>query len=395
MKIIFLKNFFLFLLFYLNYYVIYSQTPSPTYFIQTGSVSGQVNVDRSSNELCKPVEITITMTFNIVLTKGQSIYVDLPGFTNGPCSTPHNGYDFHPTRYFFKYPLSLLYYEGTYKQMYRDSKLRIYFEDETPLSTSSTLTVIIDKSEGLKMHCLHSTSFPVYLRESKTTFYANVGSLTFSSFVPKYCFLYNSSLTFFPSKPQQHLELNITLKLAMDFKFGDNITVYLPEFTNSATFNSTYITSERLWGRNSKTTKNVTLVDLSSGPGKHHGITWHGRYFEGNGFDSSLTFDSMYTGSKLHLWIENSVEENGDYTDKFIQAGDIFSIIIGRKNKLSTYCAVPSNYSLFKVLLYSRNTSLTIPQTSITYTDAIGKGCPLALNQSSKKKILYILFIYD
>lgn len=360
-----------------------SQTPAPTYLIQTGNAIGNIMVDRGSSDLCQPVEITILIQFNIILYKGQSIYIDLPGFTNGPCTEPHKGYNFHFTQ-FFNFPVTLYYSEGSYKQMFRDSQLRVYFENDSPLSASSMLTIVIDKNQGIKMHCLHQTAFPVYLRQVKTNLYYPTGHITFISFVPTYCFLYNSSLTFFPAKPQQHLELTLSLKLAMDFKFGDNITVYLPEFTNSASFNSSYTTSERLWGRNiHKSSKSTALVDLRSGSGKHEGITWHGRYLEGS-FDSSLTYSSMYSDSRLYLWIENSIDHNGDYTDKYIQAGDEFSIIIGRKNKLSTYCSVPSNYSSFKVLLYSRNTTLTIPQTSITHTATIGKGCPLAINQTSK-----------
>jgi hypothetical protein len=231
---------------------------------------------------------------------------------------------------------------------------------------------------------MHETQFEVSLREIGTHIYHANGNLTFTSFTPEYCFAYHSSLSFFPPAPQQHLELTLTFRLAMDFKYGDNITVLLPGLTNTASMNESYSSlSERSWGRDDSLEGQITtLVDLDASTGVHEGITWHGRWIEGS-YDPDLYFDRMYNGSYLHLWIGDSIGRHGDYTDKFIKAGNVFSIVIGRKNKLSTYCAVPANYSAFQLWFTSRNTSLTIPRASFEQTRAIGLGCPSFVNQTS------------
>lgn len=357
--------------------------PLYTSQVYNANVTGTISVDRDSVDVCKPVEIRISLSFDANLISGQSIYIDLPGFTNGPCNEPRNGRDFHPTGYYHTSPLSMLYYEGTYSQMFRDSQLRIYIEGS--LIGSTQVDIVIDKNQGFKFHCMQNTQFSVSLREIQSTIYHSNGNLLFTSFTPIYCFAYHTSLAFFPAAPQQHLELNITLRLGMDLKFGDNITVFLPGLTNTAMFHERYNTSERYWGRDETLAGIVTpLVDLDSSTGVHDGITWRGRWIEGGTFDPNLIFDRMYNGSYLHLWIENSIGSHGDYTDKFIKAGNIFSIIIGRKNKLSTYCAVPANYSEFQIWFTSRNTTLTIPRSPFQISSAIGEGCPKFLNQSSK-----------
>jgi hypothetical protein len=347
------------------------------------NVTGTISVDRDSPDVCQPVELTINLSFDSDLLSGQSIYIDLPGFTNGPCSQPKNGRNFHPVGYYNTSALSMLYYEGTYSQMFRDSQLRIYIEGGSPLIEQTEVEIVIDKNQGFKFQCLHQTQFEVSLREIRTHIYHSNGNLTFTSFTPEYCFAFHSSLSFFPPAPQQHLELNLTLRLAMDFKYGDNITVFLPGLTNTAAFNETYDTSERMWGRDdSLEGQIVSLVDLDASTGVHAGVTWHGRWIEGS-YDPDLRFDQMYNGSYLHLWIENSIGAHGDYTDKFIKAGNVFSIVVGRRNKLSSFCAVPANYSAFQIWFTSRNTSLTIPRASFQQTRAIGLGCPTFLNQTS------------
>jgi hypothetical protein len=358
----------------------------------TAIPTGTVSVDRDSGDVCQPVELRISLSFDNDLDSGQSIYIDLPGFTNGPCTTPKNGFDFRPIGFYNSSALSMRYYEGTYSQMFRDSVLRIYIEGQSPLIGLTDVKIVIDRNQGFKFHCMHSTSFGVRLREIGTQIYHSTGDLTFSSFTPEYCFAYHSKLTFFPPAPQQHLELNLTLQLAMDFKFGDNITVYLPGLTNTAYFDKLHNSSERYWGRDNGVPSGETaLVDLAASSGVHEGITWHGRWVEGGSYDPSLTFDQMYTGSYLDLWIENSISAHGDYTDKFIKTGNVFSVIIGRKNQLSTYCAIPADYSSFQILLSSRNTTLTIPKAAIEETGAIGLGCPRFKNQTSESRMREIV----
>jgi hypothetical protein len=355
------------------------------YSSYTAIVSGTVSVDRESQDVCEPVELAITLSFDNTLLSGQSIYLDLPGFTNGPCTTPKNGFDFRPIGYYNTSALSMRYYEGTYSQMFRDSVLRIYVEGG-PLFATTNVEIIIDRDQGFRFHCMHSTQFSVSLREIGTQIYHTNGHLSFVSFTPEYCFTYLSTLTFFPSAPQQHLELNLTLQLAMDFKFGDNITVFLPGLTNTALFDERHNSSERYWGRDSDLSGVTTaLVDLAASSGIHEGITWRGRWIEGGTYDPSLTFDQMYNGSYLDLWIENSISAHGDYSDKFIKTGNIFSVIIGRRNQLSSYCAVPANHNSFQILLSSRNTTLTIPRAAIGETGAIGLGCPLWRNQTREQ----------
>ncbi len=108
------------------------------------------------------------------------------------------------------------------------------------------------------------TTIIILLLLSSYYFYTSTGTVDFLSFTPRYCLVYNSSLAFFPPKEQVYTSLNLTLQLATDFKFGDNITISLPGFTNSGGYSSTY-PSTRTWGHTSTITTGYGLTALSGG----------------------------------------------------------------------------------------------------------------------------------
>ncbi len=52
----------------------------------------------------------------------------LTGFTNGPCTQFLKGKDFRVEGYSNTSAVSMIYYEGTPGNMFRDTQLRIYME---------------------------------------------------------------------------------------------------------------------------------------------------------------------------------------------------------------------------------------------------------------------------
>eukprot|EP00602_Paraphysomonas_sp_CaronLab_P000857 CAMPEP_0185030848 /NCGR_PEP_ID=MMETSP1103-20130426/17941_1 /TAXON_ID=36769 /ORGANISM="Paraphysomonas bandaiensis, Strain Caron Lab Isolate" /LENGTH=634 /DNA_ID=CAMNT_0027566127 /DNA_START=316 /DNA_END=2221 /DNA_ORIENTATION=+ len=355
---------------------------APTLVIEHIEVSGNITIDRNESDLCKPVELNINIEFDRPLQSGQSIYLDMPGFTNGPCTVMEPGFDFHPQGYVNSSALSMLYYDGTYEQMYRDSQLRIYIEGGSVLVGETNVQIKIDRDQGFKFHCMQDTAFEVRLRSIGTTDYFEArGALNFLSFTPRFCFAYNTSLSFFPAHEQFFTQVNLTLQLATDFKYGDNITLYLPGFTNGAEYGSSY-SSSNSWGRTSSSGVNAELIDIWAGGRRalhDHGLKeWKGLWFEGT-YSTSDMFGSSY----LTLWIE----PGGDADDTFIHAGEEFYIVIDRVNRLSSYCGRPEDYSGFQVGVYSQNTTLTIPVAPVMESDPIGPGCPRNLNCSRQMAV--------
>jgi hypothetical protein len=361
----------------------------PTVVLDHVGVIGNVTVDRNESEVCTPTELRIHIAFDRTLVSfdegtRQSIYLDLPGFTNGPCTKPKNGFDFAPVGFFSSSAVSLYYYEGNYTVMFRDSKLRIYLEggEYDPLDQFVNIEIVIDKNQGFRFQCMQDTSFAVSLRTIRSdTYYAADGFVDFLSFTPRYCFLYNSSLAFYPPHEQKFTSLNLTLQLATDFKYGDNITLYLPGFTNAASFSSSH-TSYSSWGRTSSSGGDASLVSLSGGGRSWSRYNRHGRV-QWVGFWNEGTYDTsdMYGGSSINLWIE-SIGEGSDPAFSFIPAGEIFYILVDRANGLSSYCGRPENYTGFQISVQSDNTTLVVPLEQLKESDPIGAGCPLATNSS-------------
>ena len=365
----------------------------PTVTINHVEVTGNVTVDRNESEVCTPTELKLFIAFDRDLVQERentylSIYVDLPGFTNGPCTEPLDGSNFYPIAYSNTSAVKLLYYEGSHKRMYRDTRLRIYLQGgtSTPHGADQNIEIVIDRSQGIRFHCMQDTTFQVTLRTIRSNnYFISRGALDFLSFTPRYCFFYNASLAFYPAKEQVFTSINLTLQLALDFKYGDNITLYLPGFTNGASFSSSH-DSYSSWGRSASSGGDTGLIGLSGGWSewsrwnRHGEVQWMGFWHEGS-YDTS----DMFGGSYLTLWIASEVN---DPVNTFIPAGNKFYVLISRENALSTYCGRPVNYDGFTLSVQSRNTTLVVPIQQVDQSDPIGAGCPLAKNSSSKEQFL-------
>lgn len=351
---------------------------TPSIAVSHATVQGSVEVDRNSDELCESTNVKIKMKFNQPLRFFQSIYIDMPGFTNGPCTSAINGNDAEFDGFMSSSAIRMLWHEGKYQNMYRDSLLRIFVDETNGLMVDEEVVFTIDRHHGLKFSCLSETFFNVTLREMYTTnYYESMGSLVFASFQPEYCLIYDSSLTFFPPKEQIHISLNLTMKLAMNFQLGDNITLYLPGFTNSGSYSSSHST-ENYWGHD--VIGNTTLASVRSGGeiAPHRDIPWSSFWEEGE--------YPGYKESRVQFWIDGEASYSAKVLP-FVKAGTSFSIYIDRLSHLSTYCGRPQNYDGFTLRVSSQNTSLTTPITVVTSSAAIGNGCPLGRNISNQLSV--------
>ena len=244
-------------------------TISPTLEIQRITVVGNITtLDRGASDYCKDTALQLYLRFDKKIEEGQSIYIDMPGFTNGPCSSPENGFDFEMKAFRNMSAIRMIWYEGNYTNMFRDSKLRIITEDhaldnDEDHDHDGYIIIDIDRSNSLKFSCISDSNFQVQVREiDSTNYYTSLGSVTFTSFNQSLCYSYNTSLEVFPSQPQTHTEINLTMRLALDLKSGDNITLRLPGFTRSGGFVADATDPNKLiWGRTTATDgwlKNVT-----------------------------------------------------------------------------------------------------------------------------------------
>ena len=397
-----------------------SSTFAPTGSIKYTTVTGNVTIDRGATDFCKDTSMKLYLTFDKKILEGQSLYLDMPGFTNGPCSSPLNGFDFQVSAHSNSSKVRLFWLEGNYTNMFRDSKLRIIMEDHTMdriqvHQHSGFMEIDIDRANGLKFSCMTTRDFPMQIRQLQSpNLFSAVGTVRFESFTQTKCFLYHSSLGFFPPQPQTQLQLNLTMRMAMDFRYGDNVTLNLPGFTRSASFIVDPTDSTKLtWGRVTGTSgwlKNVTGGMLkTSGPARSHFGTdwsigkwvsshmykqWYADWTEGV-FNGSSAF--IYSDSKVTFSINpNSgpnpftVKQGGseqDDEDTFIKAGDMFSIVIDNINKLSTYCGRPFNYSDFKVSVSSSYSSMDIDLETVQHSPMIGSGCPFGKSPYNKQEM--------
>lgn len=384
-------------------------TVSPTRGITATTVTGNVTIDRGSTDFCKDASFKIYLTFDKAVWNHQSIYLDMPGFTNGPCSSPENGFDFDVVAYSNSSNLKLIWLEGNYTDMFKDSKLRIILEDhEMDRIQTHThdgfLEIDIDRSNGLKFSCMNTRNFAVQLRGLESyDYFTTIGTVLFTSFTQSECFTYSTMLSVFPPQEQTHLTLNLTMRLAMDFKYGDNITLELPGMTRSANYITDPTDSTQLiWGREEASSGWLTNVTggmlKTSGPARSHfGTDWSiGTWVSSHMYKQWHAYwvEGSYNGSSSHMYSESSVtfsinpnsgpnpytvKQGGseqDEEDIFIKAGDTFSIVIDNINKISTVCGRPFNYSDFKLSVNSSYNSKVIELESIEYTPMIGQGCP-------------------
>lgn len=211
-----------------------SSTFTPTRTIQYTTVTGNITVDRGAEDFCQDTSMKLHLSFDKKVLQDQSVYIDMPGFTNGPCTSPKNGFDFDVDAYSNSSNLRMTWLEGNYTNMFKDSRLRIVFEDHE-LDNIQThghdgfVEIDIDRANGLKFSCMNSVNFSVQIRGLESSdYFTAVGNVQFTSFLQTTCFLYSSALSLFPAQPQTLLALNLTLRLAMDLKEGDNITLTLP-----------------------------------------------------------------------------------------------------------------------------------------------------------------------
>ena len=398
-----------------------SSTFSPTKLIQHTTVIGNVTIDRGAADFCKDTSLKFYLTFNKQVLQGQSIYLDMPGFTNGPCSSPENGFDFDVKAYSNSSNLRMVWLEGNYTDMFKDSKLRIILEDHEMDKFAmhfhdGFLEIDIDRSNGLKFACMNERNFPVQLRGLQSNdYYTTLGTVPFTSFTQTTCFVYSTMLSFFPPEPQTHVQLNLTMRVAMDLKYGDNITLKLPGWTRSADFVEDSTDSTQLaWGRVAGSydgwLKNVTGGMLkTSGPARsHYGTDWAiGTWVSSHMYKQWHAYwtEGSFNGSSSHVYADSSVvftinpnSGPGPYTvqqgggvqeseDTFIRAGDTFSIVIDNLNKLSSYCGRALNYSDFQVSVASSYNSKVINLETIQHSPMIGKGCPFETSFSNQQEM--------
>jgi hypothetical protein len=399
-----------------------TSTYTPTLQIQHTTVIGNVTIDRGASDFCKDAAFKLYLTFDKQVVQGQSIYLDMPGFTNGPCTSPENGFDFDVAAYSNSSNLRLVWLEGNYTDMFKDSKLRIVLEDHEMdrLETDGHdhdgfLEIDIDRSNGLKFSCMNERNFAVQLRGLQSSdYHTTLGTVTFTSFTQTNCFVYSTMLSVFPPEQQTHLQLNLTMRLAMDLKYGDNITLQLPGMTRAAGYVVDPTDSSQLvWGRETASSgwlKNVTGGMLkTSGPARSHFGTdwaigtwvsshmykqWHAYWTEGsfNGSSSHMYSDSavVFTINPNSGPDPYTVKQGGseqEEEDTFIRAGDTFSIVIDNLNKLSSYCGRPHNYSDFKVSVASSYNSKVIDLETIQHSPMIGKGCPFETSYFNLKEM--------
>lgn len=397
-----------------------TSTMRPTGIIEHTTATGNITIDRGSTDFCKDAAMKIFLTFDKAVWLHQSIYIAMPGFTNGPCTSPENGYDFNVIAYSNSSSLRMIWLEGNYTDMFRDSKLRIILEDHEMDKIQSHfhdgfLEIDIDRSNGLKFSCMNEQNFAVQLRGLESqSYYDVIGTLLFTSFIQTKCYTYSTMLSVFPPQEQTHLTLNLTLRLAMDLNYGDNITLQLPGITRSAKFITDPTDSSKLiWGRevaSSGWLMNVTGGMLkTSGPARsHYGTDWSiGKFVSSHMYKQWYAYwtEGLYNGSSAHVYSDSSVTfsinpnsgpssftvKQGsslqDNEDTMIKAGDIFSIVIDHVNKLSSVTGRPFNFSEFKVSVASSYNSKVIDLERIEHTPMIGKGCPYELSPTKVQEM--------
>ena len=287
------------------------------------------------------------------------------------------------------------FFEGRVNTEYNVSYIRLVVR-MGEMVPHQLYTVIIDRSNGIKAACVRSRAWVVKLKKTDsigahfddtylnssiakvqnvtiignksviathsisivTTIYGvstplikydTVGNITFQSFTPKTCFQYSSSLTFSPAHQLFPTAINMTIRLAYELYYGDNITVSLPGFTIHGNF------SLGMGGLAMYTGYGKSKVVEVLAPSNN---SWIAFWEE----DQSTT---LFTNSRLLLFPKH-----------FIPAGAVVILVVPSAVGLSSLCGRESNYSGFHYSVRSQNPPFYLHENvPFMYTQAIGPGC--------------------
>ena len=326
---------------------------------------------------CDPVHVVLYLSFNRRLEYGSEIKVETPGLTSGLCSSVSNGGDIASLSVFNDTMWAATYFEGDYRDQYKKSfiVLRLLLQE---IEVDYTYKIEIDRNNTLKKVCVNTTEslVTVGIRNNSvveysgyydnTTLTYGIGTITIDDGErDTECFIYESSLTFFP--PHQQLDLGINLTLALPFAFGsgDYIKLKLPGISNG--YNN-YPLNPRLWSDS-----NGRMYDYG------YSVTSAGSDTTG----LKVTFSTKYN------WTANWYE--GDTSDGFAgsyatlipvnssQIGEFFWVSLERfGNNFAAVCGSHKNNTKFTIEIVANeyiNSAFTVNESSLTYVSGIGSQC--------------------
>eukprot|EP01041_Mallomonas_annulata_P006768 gene6768-13714_t len=340
-----------------------TSTPT-TYFYGDKVLSGYFKTDRNEGDHCRPSQLEVGIEFNVMLYRRQAIAIETPGLTSSSCQAIDDGHNIYPLTISNSSQFTAKFFEASSETgaTYNTSYIRLVAKEN--LFPNQLYIIKIDRMNGIKHACIPYTNWLVKLKKTDnlgayfTSWtsnsssqspghwqplynYETIGNISFTSFVPKTCYQYNSSLDFFPRYPLSPIHVNFTLQLSFPISFGDNITLFLPGFTSGGDFSR---------GIAGKAIYNNTELAIASTTNSTFTALWE----EGSR-------GLRYSDSKVVI-----------YPQKLLRPGALFYVLIPRSVGLSTICSSPKNFSGFR---YTVQTHTYRPYTTTSPGCDIHNGC--------------------
>lgn len=221
------------------------ETARPTNRFQNLNAStGTVYVNPDDARACSNVSIIINLYIHNAFMSGDTIVINTPGITSGPCTESVNGDNLRgllinsnmstPGNVF-----TGTYFEGNYSNAFRDSYIAL-----TLFGTlvSGHHSIHVDRLNGLRRSCLSDNTWEVTGVKSGFTNFLTFGPnpayslgaldlVTLNSY--QNCHVYQSQLSFFPPEPHMQIGINLTLQLTFDVNDGDQFVIELPGFSGT------------------------------------------------------------------------------------------------------------------------------------------------------------------
>jgi hypothetical protein len=290
------------------------------------------------------------------------------------CTSASNGGDISSLTLFNDTIWAASYFEGDYGDQYQGSfiVLRLLLQE---IDVNFEYKIDIDRNNTLKKACVNTTESLVTVGISNssvveysgyydnTTLTYGIGSIAIDNGMrDTKCFIYDSSLTFFPPHQQLDLGVNVTLALPFAFGSGDYIKIKLPGISNG--FNN-YPLNPRLWsdsdGRMYDHGYSVTHAGSDVSNIKLTYSTkynWTADWYEGNTTDAfadsyAILYPSNASGIGEYFWV--SLERFG--------------------NNFAAVCGTHKNNSKYTIEIVADSyvtNAFSVNETTFSYVSGIG-----------------------